>query len=234
MLETIRSRPPEDPRVAALEQRLAMLESAPQAVEQKRAAEAHREAIAELRAAENRFIDAERAAEMAREASTPRVAEIRRLEELLQKARVEHWTELEGAQLAMRSAQNEVRARLAVIHELPAWKKFNLWSLAVEQILSHAFIDQREDALHGQPNDEVRLRLHTDNALRERLQARRNDAEKALLAYRASVNAARTVHHSETEALAAAVAALDRLKEFYSLPRGMSWPSPELTVLPLI
>jgi len=182
--------------------------------------ELHRSALARLRAAETRYLEVELAHDAAIETFD---AEIRHLTETFQKAREKAQAKIDRADLDWRSVQEEVRAALTAIRELPAWEKFDRWYELVQERFTRMFIDHREDANPGTVDVSELLRRGRDGALRARLDARRQRAVSAVMAFRAVVDSARMTYASEEEALSAARAALEAVKAEHGLaPPG--WP----------
>lgn len=223
--------------IASLEHRLTALASTPAVAaalerQAKEAVAAHRAAIARLRAAQQRFLEAELANDAAATLSEAEEEEIRRAEEALHKLREKRQAKIAQAELAHRAAQNEVRAAITAIRELPPWRSFEEWRAKIEQTIAHAWVRPIPEHnrpftafLSGDISAIERKRLQGEAERQGRIRAHSDAADDALIAFREVLNSARMTYATEPDALEGARAALDAVKELYSLPSEMSWPS---------
>lgn len=226
--------------IASLEQRqLAALAATAgaAALEQqaKETVQAHRAAIARLKAAEKRLTDAE-LAQAAGRSLPDNDAEVRRLEEALAKARAERQAKVWQAEIDYRAAQNAVRTAIAEIQDLQPWHAFDDWRTKVEQTIRRSWVPplagqerlfelrDRSESKFAENRDLDRSRTELED-LQARIQAHEAEAAAALLAFREVLNSARLRYATESEAFKAARAALEAVKEFYALSTGVSWPA---------
>src|SRR5579859_3544692 len=214
------------PNPAELVDRLSALASSPPvlAALEQRATEAranHVAAIARLRAAEKAFEEAER---LHGDVNKAFEAEVARLMDEQHKARVKAQAKFDASNLRFRSAENEVRDALTAIRELPAWRDFDVWCARFEQTVAYAYLDHGADADPSSMDDLTLVQRRKDVELRKRCDARRDEADKALTHFRATLRTARTIFASEDEALRACREGLRALKALYALPSGITWP----------